>query len=122
VYGPYLGRSANWHAWWQQLRQVCPPFDRAERRYLDRVISPIGSHLRRIALAPALTDGDPDLQWQWRNELAGHMRQTLGGDPYHLGLVVAYGALEAIHFERCRALLISQSRGWRAPRVLQGVL
>ena len=80
----------------------------------------VSEHLYRIRNASPATTGDLDLEWQWRNELASKLRATLGGNPFHIGLVMVYGLLQAIQFERSRALLVCLSRGWKPPDLLRG--
>lgn len=67
------------------------------------------------------TSRNLDIQWQWRNELIRDLRQSLCGDRFHVGLVLVYGVLKAMEFERCRAMLVSVSRGWQTPDLLRGV-
>jgi hypothetical protein len=64
---------------------------------------------------------DPDIQWRLRNQLSQRLREMLGGDPFHAGLVFIYGLLELLQRERCRALLIASARRWDSSQVLHGV-
>lgn len=112
--------TTPWKTWWVDLQARCPPLDRHEYMKLDRLISLVARHLRRIESTSIDPTGDLDEQWRWRNEFAQDLRRSLNGDPFHIGLVAVYGVLKALQFERCRALLISVSRQWQPPDILRG--
>ena len=109
-----------WMNWWDGLPGVFPRMHHRELAAISRVHTLAVQHLHRIHSASSETAGDLDLQWQWRNELTVKLRASLAGDPFHAGLVMVYALLQAMQFERSRALLLSLSRGWEPPDLLRG--
>lgn len=120
-YHRYVDDAAPWHAWWEDLPDACPRLSQYERLKMNRIVSSIRRHLKMIRDASPETSRNLDIQWQWRNELIRDLRQSLCGDRFHVGLVLVYGVLKAMEFERCRAMLVSVSRGWQTPDLLRGV-
>jgi len=117
----FLDQPCQWRLWWDELATACRRLPGDERARLIRIHAMVSEHLYRIHNASPEMTADLDLEWQWRNELASKLRAALGGNPFHIGLVMVYGLLQAIQFERSRALLVSLSRGWEPPDLLRGL-
>ncbi len=72
---------------------------------------------RDVALsaeAPA-TPVPEDAQWHARSQLMRDIRALVAAsDSLHGGFILIYGMLEALQFERMRALLLAYAHGWRS--------
>lgn len=114
--------GALFDEWVEDFARRCPRLTGRERYVVRRIYNVVTDHLRQIeslreqaALGGAV---DINVQWRLRHRLAGDLRSLLGGDPFHAGIIFVYGLLELLQYEKCRALLIAQSRRWDAADVL----
>ncbi len=116
--------SALFDIWLRDFAQRCPKITGRERYVVQRIYRIVSEHLQQIlrlreqAAQSALFDSNA--QWRLRHQLAGDLRALLGGDPFHAGVILIYGLLELLQYEQCRALLIAQSRHWRAAELMVG--
>ncbi|MDH3636917.1 MAG: hypothetical protein OES09_00430 [Gammaproteobacteria bacterium] len=124
-YQHYIGKPLPFEAWLENFPRHLPPLTRHERYIVHRLQNIVSRHHRQIQAAcdRALEEEhtiDTTLQWRLRSELAENLRELLGGYPFHAGLIMIYGLLELLQYERCRALLIGRSRGWERPGLFAG--
>lgn len=115
-------QPAGWLGWWSGLSGTVSRLPRHDRASVARLHALVERHLNAILGASRDTASDPDRQWQWRNELIARLGTLRCGDPFNVGLILIYGLLQVLQFERARALLISVSRGWEPPDVLRGAV
>lgn len=95
-----------------------------ERQELLRLQRIIFAHLKAVAalrdtVRRAEPDGSggavpgPHAQWRAREELLADLRRWLGAtDPFHGAFILGYGLIEALQFERLRAMLLAYARRW----------
>jgi len=120
-WAPLLARDATpQDNWWRILPATMPRCRGHEARVLARLLRMLQTHssvlgARREVMASdaaAAHDGDTR-QWALRAELAQQLRELLAfGHPFHAGVVLCYGLIEALQFERMRALLVGRASGW----------
>ena len=118
-YDRYLSSPSPFDCWLADFEAARPSVAGREAYVLKRIAREIERHRDQLldlrketALSP-----DPAAQWRLRERLARELRALLGGDPFHAGLILIYALLEALQFERCRALLVARSRGWERPQL-----
>ena len=119
----YLEADAPLERWMGEFSRHCPPLTQREGYVVGRIERLLQQHRMAIeALHQVRQDQSQDLaaQWRLRGELAQRLRALLGGSPFHASLVLIYGLLEALQYERCRALLIGRARNWRRPELALG--
>ena len=96
-----------------------------ERRELRRLQRIVFAHVNTIAalrdtVRRAETDESgasvppgPHAQWRAREELLVNLHRWLGAaDPFHGSFILGYGLIEALQFERLRAMLLAYARRW----------
>ncbi len=110
--------------WVRDFAQCCPKIKGRERYVVQRIHRIVSDHLQQIVLlreqAARSELIDINAQWRLRHQLASDLRSLLGGDPFHAGVILIYGLLELLQYEKCRALLIAQSRHWGAAELMVG--
>lgn len=110
--------------WVRDFQQHCAKLEGRERYVVKRIERIVIDHLQQIVLLREqaargeLIDGGA--QWRLRLQLAKDLRSLLGGDPFQAGVLLIYGLLELLQYEKCRALLIAQSRHWDATELMVG--
>lgn len=113
------GRSPQ-EQWWRGLPAALPRTGGHEGHVLERLLRVLGAHNQQLQTwrealhsdQAAAQDGDIH-QWALRAQLAVQLRELLSyGHPFHAGTVLSYGLLEALQFERMRALLVGRACGW----------
>ena len=114
---------ASLDRWLEEFDDRCPKLYKREAYVIRRVVACIRNHHTRIRLFRERVRAedrsmDANTEWHLRDALAQRLRDLIGGDPFHAGLVLIYGLLELIQYERCRALLIARSRGWSVATVM----
>lgn len=68
---------------------------------------------QQMANRETTTKQAPDSsQWLLRDQLFKRLHALLAGDPFHVGMILIYGLLEGIQFERLRGLLLARSQHW----------
>jgi len=112
-------RAAPQELWWRQLPGTLPVVRGHEARMIARLVRTLRAHdealqAQRVALHGAAVPHDGDIrQWALRAGLAGQVREVLNfGHPWHAGVVLCYVLLEALQFERMRAMLLGRANGW----------
>ncbi len=118
------GMTAAFDLWMADFAQRCPRVTGRERYVVRRIRRIVSDHLQQIVLLRELAARseliDINVQWRLRHQLANDLRSLLGGDPFHAGVILIYGLLELLQYEKCRALLIAQSRHWGAAEWMAG--
>ena len=116
-YDRYLSSRSPFDRWLSDFEQAHPSVSGREAYVLARIVRQVESHRSQLLVLRkgAALSPDPAGQWRLREQLAQGLRVLVGGDPFHAGLVLIYGLLEALQFERCRALLVARSCGWARP-------
>jgi hypothetical protein len=118
------GSEALFDLWLRDFEQRCPKTTGRERYVVRRIHRIVIDHLQQIVVLREQVARseliDINAQWRLRRQLAGDLRTLLGGDPFHVGVILIYGILELLQYEKCRALLIAQSRHWRAAEMMVG--
>lgn len=118
------GTGTVFDIWVRDFANRCPKLTGRERYVVQRIHRIVTDHLQQIVLLreqAALGELiDVNAQWRLRHRLASDLRSLLGGDPFHAGVVLVYGLLELLQYEKCRALLIAQSRHWGPAELLVG--
>lgn|GEM_PF-2254980 len=121
-YHQYLSTSSPYDRWLLDFAAVCPSVSGREAYVLKRLTKCILRHRDRLLdlRQQAASTNSVDLlaQWRLRDEFAREVRGLIGGAPFHAGLILIYGLLELLQFERCRAFLVARSRGWERPEIL----
>lgn len=121
-YHQYLSTSSPFDRWLSDFTASCPSVSGREAYVLRRLAKSILRHRTRILdlRKQANTNNTADLtaQWRLRDELTRELRGLIGGDPFHVGLVLIYCLLELLQYERCRAFLVARSCGWERPEIL----
>ena len=121
-YHQYLSTSSPFDRWLSDFTAACPSASGREAYVLRRLSKSILRHRTRLLdlRKQATTSNTVDLaaQWRLRDKLASELRALIGGDPFHVGLVLVYCLLELLQYERCRAFLVASSRGWERPEIL----
>lgn len=106
--------------WWMSLPAAMPRCRGHEARVLARLLRLLQAHAgflqaQREAMRSDVSvaqDGDTR-QWALRAELARQLHELIAyGHPFHAGVVLCYGLIEALQFERMRALLVGRASGW----------
>ncbi len=125
-YRHYLDTPLPFIAWLGDFAQHAPRQVGHEGYIVSRLTKTVGEHYRQVQAACERSpqEGDAlDIGWQWRlrGALAEELRGLIGGYPFHAGLVLIYGLLELLQYERCRALLIGRSRNWEPAELHTGV-
>lgn len=110
--------------WVRDFEQCCLKIKGRERYVVRRIHRIVSDHLQQIVLlreqAARSEPVDINAQWRLRHQLARELRSLLGGDPFHAGVILIYGLLELLQYEKCRALLIAQSRHWSVAELTAG--
>lgn len=116
-YHRYLSASSAFDRWLSDFDRARPSVSGREAYVLARIVKEVDRHRTRLLelRKQATISADPAAQWRLREQLARELRVLVGGDPFHAGLVLIYALLEALQYERCRALLIARARGWERP-------
>ncbi len=118
------GLEAGFDLWVRDFAQRCPKLTGRERYVVQRIHRMVSDHLQQIVLlreqAARSELIDINAQWRLRHQLARDLRSLLGGDPFHAGVILIYGLLELLQYEKCRALLIARSRHWDAAELMVG--
>ncbi len=117
--------------WLNELKIRLPELNGREAEVIQKIEAIVQMHrvavlhLRRRERARLLssngsvTDAHPEhALWSLRGELTTNLRVLLRGDPFHGGFVLIYGLLEAIQFERIRAVLLAHAHRWRSDVLL----
>ena len=121
-YHRYLSTSSPFDSWLSDFSACCPAVSGREAYVLRRLIRSVLRHRTRLLglRKQAAVHGtvDPAAQWRLRDELSLELRGLIGGDPFHVGLVLIYCLLELLQYERCRAFLVARSCGWERPEIL----
>jgi hypothetical protein len=123
VYQDYVTSDAPLDLWIAEFSRHRPPVTEREGYMIGRLQRLLDQHRFDIeALSRAALSASPDhaAQWRLRGELAQRLRALLGGSPFHATLMLIYGLLEALQYERCRALLLSRARNWQRPELALG--
>jgi len=121
-YHRYLSTSSPFDRWLADFKASCPSVSGREAYVIRRLTRSIQRHRTRLLdlRKQVTTSNSVDLpaQWRLRDELGRELRGLIGGDPFHVGLVLIYCLLELLQYERCRALLVARSCGWERPEIL----
>lgn len=124
AYSRYLSAPSPFDRWLADFTRALPRASGREAYVLARLKKSVARYRARLLglRRQALDNGsiDPAAQWRLHAALALELRALIGGDPFHAGLVLIYGLLELLQYERCRALLIARARGWERPDILPG--
>ncbi len=118
-YHPYLSSGSPFDRWLAEFGRIHPRVCGREAYVINRIVREINRHRAQLLelRKRAVPSPDPAAQWRLREQLAQELRALIGGDPFHAGLVLIYGLLEALQFERCRALLVARAHGWERPEL-----
>lgn len=125
-YGPLVSSDSTLESlWWDECQKRLPDMQGREATVVLRIKKFLREHVdaneqlrlqyREIVLtdnhhtAHEITD---QTLWVLRNQLSDKLRTLLAGDPFHAGMALIYGLLEAIQFERLRALLLTFAHHW----------
>ena len=121
-YYQYLSTSSPFDRWLLDFAGACPSVSGREAYVLRRLAKSVLQHRMQLLdlrkQAASTKTVDLAAQWQLRAELARDLRGLIGGDPFHVGLILIYCLLELLQYERCRAFLVARSRGWERPEIL----
>lgn len=119
AYSPLLSFDASPESLWlEQFMSRLPRLSGREAAVVIRLKNILHEHLHelaelRTACRETAARHPPDAsQWLLRDRLFRRLRALLAGDPFHAGIILIYGLLEAIQFERLRGLLLARSQGW----------
>ncbi len=112
--------------WLREFENRCPALRGTERYMIHRITASIRRHHAQIRewrerIQHGEQTAQPAVQWRLRGDLELELRNLLSGDPFHAGLILIYGLLELIQYERCRALLIASTQGWPIYGLLRGL-
>lgn len=129
--GPYLrylqGPIPAFNAWLHDFERLSPRLKGRERYVVKRIHRFIKAHLADIRQLRDRVQSDYqsidfNAQWHLRKKLAQQLKSLLGGDPFHAGIVLIYGLLEWLQYERCRGLLVANSRKWHLRDLMRGAI
>lgn len=119
AYSPLLSFEASPEPLWlEQFMSRLPRLSGREAAVMTRLKNILQEHLHelvelRTACRETAAQQPPDAsQWRLRERLFQRLHALLAGDPFHAGIILIYGLLEAIQFERLRGLLLARSQGW----------
>lgn len=119
-YAPLFSATGSLEsAWLTELYARLPHLTGVEARLAKRLRRIVTDHIDMIRKARAAhpdytirQPGHNTSEWLLRAALFDQLRQLMAGDPFHAIFILVYGLLEAIQFERLRAILLAYSWGW----------
>lgn len=121
-YHRYLSTASPFDRWLSDFDAIRPSVSGREAYVLRRLDKSVLRHRTRLLdlREQAATNNTVNraAQWQLRDEFARELRGLIGGDPFHVGLVLIYCLLELLQYERCRAFLVARSCGWERAEIL----
>lgn len=104
------------HRWLDGFRSRMPRLAGQERLLAGRLAGILQRHWKEIeALRREAREGSKEIggrTWPLREAVFLELRLLFAGDPFNGVLVLAYGLMEAIQFERVRAVLLMHALGW----------
>lgn len=115
--GIYLsGEQSPETLWLRRFSSRLPMLARQERALMDRLVRLLQRHGRKQDRLRRAVRGEAQEStagsWALREELSHQLRLLFAGDPFNAVLVLVYGLMELIQFERVRGVLLMQAFGW----------
>lgn len=111
--------------WLRRFSSRLPELARQERALMERLIRLLQRHGRKQEqLRRSVRGGAQEStggSWALREELFHKLRLLFAGDPFNAMLVLVYGLMELIQFERVRGVLLMQTFGWSNSDLSGGV-